>query len=385
MTAQTAEPSQFGRYDLQELEHADVVSTVYRARAPLAGAGSGLSQQVALRIVDDVVAGDPGAIDGFVRANQRVAALDHAHVLRVVDVGRHDGLGYVASTWRSGALLADMLDADAPLPAWVALRLAGQLAEALDTVHEQRIVHGTVGLRSIWIKQQRRDRSPSTALLTSFGTGYLLAPLLRRTAPPSDLTDLLFVAPEQWSGDAAGPATDQYALACVLFTALAGGPPIVADDLRSLAAEHLRGTPRRLTDLRDDLDPEWDDIIARALSSDPAERYENCRTMVRAAAACAPPRAAERPRKPAAASTPRASQPAVSEEFPHTVATDDEPAPRSPRRGLVAAAAVIGVALLLALVALLAGQGALADGELTAQTAYVTVTAGAWGDGARGG
>lgn len=287
MTGQPSGVTRFGRYALHQVACRDLVSATYRATAT-APPAEGMPQQVALRVVSQALAGSH-AVEGFLRANGQVATIDHPHVLRVVDVGRHAEQPYTATVWRDGVPLSELIAGHAPLPAWVVLRLGGQIAEALDMLHASGIVHGTVGPRTVWVKRRRRGQAASSAAVTAFGTNHLLAAALRNAGDADASEDLLCVAPEQLRGDRTAAAADQYALACLMSLALTGVPPFTAQTNKALFREHLSSAPPRLTDHRPDLGTGWDEVFLRALDKDPAARFGNCRTLVREAARHAPP------------------------------------------------------------------------------------------------
>lgn len=286
--------STFGSYVLHDIVTSDLVTTTYRATPE----GTGRPADVALRLVDERLAGQSRAIKGFLHVNQRIAEIDHPHLLRVVDLGRHGGAAFAATAWRDGLTLADLLLEAAPLDVGDVLRLGGQLAEALDTIHDHGIVHGTVGLATVWIRRRPGSRVPPAAALTAFGTSHLLAPILPDLDDEAAAVELLFVAPEQLRGEPAAPASDQYALGCLLFTALTGTTPYRGETNNDLFGAHLFGDVPPATAVRDDLDPAWDDVFARALNKDPEERYDNCRTLLLAAGRCSVGRPV-RPARPA--------------------------------------------------------------------------------------
>lgn len=274
----------FGHHMLHEVVLRDLVSTTYR--------GTSLdqpAQAVAVRVVSRALAATHGEIDGFLRANSQVASVDHPHVLRVVDVGEHDLHPYVATVWRDGVALGDLLSAHGPLPVWVVVRLAGQLAEALDALHDADIVHGTLGPRTVWVKRRRRGQRALSAALTGFGTSHLLGAALHNASGAAAAQDVLFVAPEQVRDGSSDAASDQYALGCLLFMALTGAPPFTVPTNRELFGAHLRTPPPAITSLRPDLDPEWDLVVSQALDKDPTARFDNCRTLLQAVGRCTPP------------------------------------------------------------------------------------------------
>ncbi len=321
MSAVEDGPWELGAYEPHDVVLTDLVSTTSRATAARAGEGVRTGQDVALRVVHPRLSSRARAVRGFLDVNERVAAIDHPHVLRVVDVRTDQGVPMVASVWRDGRALSDLLLESAPLPVREVLRLGGQLAEGLDTVHGHGVVHGTVGPQTVWIKHRPGSRVPPSAALTGFGSTYLLGQILRDIDDDPASVDLLFVAPEQLRGEVAGPHTDQYALACLLFTALTGTTPFRGASHHSLFAAHLWDEPPSATAVRDDLGRGWDDLFRRALAKDPQERFDNCRTLLLAAG------------RTARSSAPGAPQPSARP-------TDEAPpAPRpadgdaAPRRG----------------------------------------------------
>jgi serine/threonine-protein kinase len=145
-------------------------------------------------------------------------------------------------------------------------RVAGQMASALDTAHAAGLVH--------------RDVKPGNILLDN-GHAYLSDfGLTKRMASRTDLTaknDIVgtadYLAPEQIEGRTADGRMDQYALACVVHHSLTGAPPFEGDSDIQVLQAHLTEAPPRVSELRDDLPAEVDDVLARGLAKDPAERF----------------------------------------------------------------------------------------------------------------
>jgi serine/threonine-protein kinase len=289
VTGQPSGVKHFDRHALHEVAVRDLVSTTYRATSIGPAERPVASHLVALRVVGDGFADRRDAVDRFLHANGEVSAIDHPHVLRVIEIGRQRSRPYVASVWRDGMPLEHLLGVHAPLPVWVVLRLGGQLAEALDALHGHGIVHGTVGVRSVWIKSRRRGQPSVSAAVTAFGTGHLLGAALRNAGDADAASDVFCVAPEQVRDGRTDPLSDQYSLACLLFMALTGAPPFAAPTNKALFRAHASSAPPLISDLRPDLDAAWDEVFGRALDKDPGARFENCRTLVREAGRCAPP------------------------------------------------------------------------------------------------
>jgi serine/threonine protein kinase len=358
------EPTSLGPYTLRSVVASDLTTTTYRA---LDDAGD----TVALRVVSDAAAAHPRAVKGFLHVNRRVAGVAHPHLLSVVDHGTAGGTPYAATTWRDGLSLGDLLQEAAPLYVTDTLRLGGQLAEALDALHDNGIVHGTVGLPSVWIRRRPGSRMAPSAAVTGFGTSHLLGPLLHGVEDDAAAPDLLFVAPEQLQGQPAGPASDQYALACILYTALTATTPYRGDTNNDVFGAHLFGEARPITELQEHLDDRWDAFFARALSKDPEERFDNCRTLMLEAGRCG-----RRPRPAQPVSSPRPVAVAAAEDV-----AEFEPAPRRTLR-------IVLIAMLLAVLGLLAALafgviGAPGAADASALACAVPAALSLSGDGGR--
>lgn len=363
MSAAENGPWTLGEYELHEVVSSDLVSSTYRAARSRGGSDSRRADDVALRVVRTELAPHTRAVKGFLHVNERVAAIDHPHLLRIVDVGTQQGDPLVATVWREGMPLSQLLLESAPLDPRQVLRLGGQLAEALDTVHADGIVHGNVGLQTVWIKHRRGSRMSPGAAVTGFGTTHLLAAILPELDDRAAAVDLLFVAPEQLQGEPAGPRTDQYALAGVVFTALTGTTPFRGETNNALFGAQLYTDPPRATAVRDDLDPGWDEVFARALAKDPNDRYDNCRTLLLAAGRCAPVAGQRHHAAVSRSWEPRTGSPAGQP-------TADAAPPRAdgvrPRRRLLRLSLVVLLVMALAFLGLQFGDGLIPLGHATA-------------------
>src|SRR3989442_10453183 len=126
---------------------------VYRARDTRVG------RDVAIKVLPGQVASDPEALARFEREARAVAALNHAHILSLFDVGRQDGIAYAVTELLEGATLRDQLKAG-PLPVRKAVEYAIQIAQALAAAHAKGIIH--------------RDLKPDNVFVTREGGVKLL-------------------------------------------------------------------------------------------------------------------------------------------------------------------------------------------------------------------
>jgi serine/threonine protein kinase len=169
---------------------------------------------------------------------------------------------------------------EGPMAPQRALGLLGQVAEALDNLHERGLVHLDVKPANVLVTT--RESAGEHIYLADFGltrrgaTGH-------RTRGGDFLGSPTYAAPEHLRGEPVDGRTDQYSLACVLFACLAGRPPFQGQ-VPEVIQGHLNREPPPVTEYVP-LTPAIDEVIRRGMSKSPTQRYATCRELVAAARA----------------------------------------------------------------------------------------------------
>jgi len=149
------------------------------------------------------------------------------------------------------------------------------VASALDAAHVAGLVHRDVKPGNVLVDAS--PGRPDHVYLSDFG----LSKDTSQSAPLSEAGQFLgtpnYSAPEQIAARGVDGRADQYALACVAFTLLAGTAPFKRDDTVAVLWAHQSEPPPLLAALRPDLPPRADQVLARALAKAPEDRYDNCR------------------------------------------------------------------------------------------------------------
>jgi len=197
---------------------------------------------------------------------------DHPHIVKVHEHGEHGGYPWLAMEFVDGKDLASLFTAwqtASPTDRWARVEtLLRQLASALSTLHASGAIH--------------RDIKPSNILLTSKGEPKLsdFGGVKDAGAFTTNLTvagqlvgTVAFMAPEQISGDAIDARTDLYALGAVLYVALTGKRPIVADTIAGFLARHLVEDPPPPSAVNPHVPPHLDRICQKMLRKDPKQRF----------------------------------------------------------------------------------------------------------------
>ncbi|MFJ4819684.1 serine/threonine-protein kinase [Streptomyces sp. NPDC088801] len=252
------------------------MAVVYRAR------DLRLERTVALKLLAPELARNDTFRRRFTHESRAAAAIDHPHIVPVFEAGETDGVLYIAMRYVAGSDLRHVLDRDGPMPPATAVRVAAQLASALDAAHDHGLVHRDVKPGNILVSRGTDSDHPEHVYLTDFGLTKKSLSLTGFTTVGQFVGTLDYVSPEQISGKPVDARCDVYGFACVVFETLAGHPPFLRDDDMALLWAHQYDEPPPLTEDRPDLDPRVDPVFAQALAKSPDDRYPSCLAFVAA-------------------------------------------------------------------------------------------------------
>lgn len=236
-----------------------------------------LGRKVALKVIAEHLTEDPEFRERFVDEARNTSAIDHANVVPLYDFGEVDGLLYIAMRLVDGSDLASLIK-NGPLSPARTLSLLSQVAEALDNLHAQGLVHLDVKPANVLVTS--RESAGEHVYIADFGltrrgaTGH-------RTSGGDFLGSPTYAAPEHLRGEPVDGRTDAYSLACVLFTCLAGRPPFQGQ-VPEVIRGHLNREPPKLTNFVA-LPGAIDEVIRRAMAKNPKARYATCRALMAAA------------------------------------------------------------------------------------------------------
>ncbi|WP_328869133.1 serine/threonine protein kinase [Streptomyces sp. NBC_00287] len=252
------------------------MAVVYRAR------DLRLDRTVALKLLAPELARNDTFRRRFTHESRAAAAIDHPHIVPVFEAGETDGVLYIAMRYVAGSDLRHLLDRQGPLPPATVVRIAAQVASALDAAHEHGLVHRDVKPGNILVARGTDSDHPEHAYLTDFGLTKKSLSLTGFTTVGQFVGTLDYVAPEQISGKPVDARCDVYGFACVVHECLAGRPPFRRDDDMALLWAHQYDEPPPLTSARPDLPSQVDSVFAKALAKSPDDRYESCLAFVAA-------------------------------------------------------------------------------------------------------
>lgn len=267
--------SRLGRYELLEELGRGSFGTVYCARDTVLG------RQVALKILHPALLADPGFVVRFENDARAAASLSHPHIVTVHDLGQQDGRTYIAMQLLPAGALAERIRIEGRLPFAEAVRVVAQVAEALDYAHARGFVHRDVKPTNILFSER------GEAVLTDFGLVKAVeGSVVARSTSGGVVGTPAYIAPEVWEGGEAGPGADVYALGCVLYEMLTGGPIFQGETPPAVMLAHFK--PLRFPSAWPEGVPEEvQGVLECSLAQDPARRYPSAGALAAALEAVA--------------------------------------------------------------------------------------------------
>ena len=257
------------------------MATVHRAHDARHG------RDVAVKVMLPAIAESLGA-ERFLREIETAARLQHPHIVPVFDSGNVDGQLFFVMPLIEGESLRGKLQREGRLDVEEAVRIVREVADALEYAHSEGVVHRD-------LKPENILMSRGHALLADFGIARAAKSKadVALTQAGMSLGTPSYMSPELAAGETdVGPASDVYALGCILFELLTGSPPFTGNSYQAILVKRFTTDPPRVRSLRSDVPVAYEDAIARALEREPAQRTPTARAFADALAAGAAPRAA---------------------------------------------------------------------------------------------
>jgi serine/threonine-protein kinase len=274
---------------------------------------------VALKVLPAHLIDDRDARVRFQRELRIAVALEHPNLVPVYDAGYERGVFYIAMRLVDGPDLSRVIPAGG-LPIDRALRLFAQIAQGLFYVHRQGYVHRDIKPQNVLLAEP--GGAHEYALLADFGISRALESSTALTRGIIGTAE--YMAPEIAQWRPAQPASDQYALACLLFEMLTGASPFRGEEL---PAAHLHSEPPRLTAVRPEVPARIAKAVEHALAKVPEERFADVAAFARAVGS---PTAATDAREAPATATPSAPPAAAPERLMRPEAVTPTPSAGAP-------------------------------------------------------
>ncbi|WP_454561236.1 serine/threonine-protein kinase PknD [Mycobacterium haemophilum] len=263
--------SRFGPYQLTRLLGRGGMGEVYEAE------DTRKHRVVALKLISAQYSDNSEFRARMQREADTAGRLTEPHIVPIHDYGEINGQFYVEMRLIDGVSLRTMLSQYGPLSPARTVAIVRQIAAALDAAHANGVTH--------------RDVKPENILVTGKDFAYLVDFGIARAASDPGLTQsgtaigtYNYMAPERFTGNDVTYRADIYALACVLGECLVGAPPYRAETVERMVAAHLLEPAPRPSQLRPGMVPAaFDEVIAKGMAKNPADRYATAGDLAEAA------------------------------------------------------------------------------------------------------
>jgi serine/threonine protein kinase len=258
-----------GPYRILELIGRGGMAAIYKAYHP------STDRLVAVKVLLDHRAEDPQIVRRFEHEARVISALEHSNIVPVYDFGRDGDLLYLVMRYMRAGTVNDLLRRDS-LTVADAVSILGDVASALDYAHGQEIIHRDIKPNNILVDAGGR------ANLTDFGLAKVLSESFDLTRSGTAMGTPAYMAPEQVAGELVSPRTDIYALGVMLYEIVTGVLPFTSDSPMAVAMMHVQQQLRPARQVNPALPMEVDEVIGRAMSKEPAERFATAGEMAAA-------------------------------------------------------------------------------------------------------
>src|SRR5579859_625654 len=259
--------TRLGQYEIVERLGGGGMAVVYRAvQQPL-------GREVALKALSSELFQDEGFVKRFETEAKTLARLDHPNILTIYDFEMNEGVAFLTMPLIRGGTLRDILNRG-PLDTLTAWRYLREIGDGLQHAHDAGIVHRDLKPTNVLIHSDGR------ALLADFG-------LARGAGQPTHLTTIGlaigtpgYMAPEQVMGHDVDRRADIYAMGVLTFEMLTGRLPYIGANRMEVAYATVNSPIPAAVKLNPVLPDELDQLLAKVLAKDPAQRPQTVRDLL---------------------------------------------------------------------------------------------------------
>ena len=258
-----------GRYEIIEKIGEGGMAYVYKARDNF------LNRYVAIKVLKNEFSKDEVFVKRFRTEAQSAASLIHPNIVSVFDVGEDKGISYIVMELLESKTLKDYIQAKGPLSSELTLKIAVQIASALEAAHKAHIVHRDIKPQNIMLNQNlvakvtdfgiAKVANTSTATITSFG---------------KTMGSVHYFSPEHAKGGYTDAKSDLYSLGVVMYEMATGKLPFDADSPVSVALKHIQEIPIEPKKINPKVSQALNQIIMKAMEKSTVNRYQTATEML---------------------------------------------------------------------------------------------------------
>ncbi|MDQ2908529.1 MAG: Stk1 family PASTA domain-containing Ser/Thr kinase [Candidatus Eremiobacteraeota bacterium] len=242
-----------------------------------AGTDTVLRRRVAIKVLRPHLAADADFVQRFYSEAHHAAKLSHPNIVNIYDVGRAGDDYFIVMELVEGATLAEMIEADGPLPEAVAIDYAAQICSGLAYAHRQGLLHRDIKPANVLVTKD------DVVKLSDFGIARAVSTqTMTVTQPGLVMGSVYYISPEQAQGHELRETSDLYSLGIVLYQMLSGKLPYGGDSPITVALKHVSGPVPSLDPGELPVSPALAAIVRRLMAKDPQERFSSAGEVAKA-------------------------------------------------------------------------------------------------------
>ena len=257
------------RYEILEVVGSGGMATVYKAECKL------LNRYVAVKVLKDSLRYDLDLKEKFNKEAQAAAKLSHNNIVSIFDVGEIDGLNYIVMEYIDGITLKEYISQNKPIHWKVARNIAIQIGMALEHAHANGIIHRDIKPHNILITKDNVIKVADFGIASAVSSETVVA-----GGSNAAMGSVHYISPEQARGGYVTETTDIYSLGVIMYEMVTGQLPFDGDNAISIAMMKLEKDPVNCKVINLDIPQDMAAIIMRAISRDPAARYQTVQEML---------------------------------------------------------------------------------------------------------
>ncbi|MEO8552699.1 MAG: serine/threonine-protein kinase, partial [Kofleriaceae bacterium] len=237
-----------------------------------------LGRTVAVKILNEELSADTRMISRFRGEAMSASRLNHPNCVSIIDYGQApDGLLYLAMEYVKGPTLTQLLVNENPLDVDRVLDIIAQTLHGIEEAHGAGVVHADLKADNIILDQRRAGTD--MVKIVDFGIARLVTGVRDVNEDRSISGTPEYMSPEVISGAPPSFASDIYALGIILYELLAERTPFFAGSTTEILTNHLKAQPQLLTLRRENIPPQVDSVMTKALAKHPTDRYTTAAEM----------------------------------------------------------------------------------------------------------
>lgn len=256
-----------GRYELLEKIGEGGMSEVYKAKC------NKLNRFVAVKILKKQFADNKDIAQKFKREATAIANLSDANIVNILDVGTQDDIDYIVMELITGKTLKELINYSGKLTYNTAIKIALQIAKALDCAHRNNIIHRDIKPQNILVTENGEVKVTDFGIAKSTDSQTI-------TNTTSIIGSAHYLSPEQAKGTYIDFRSDIYSFGIVLYEMVTGRLPFEGDSPVTVALKHLQEEPVPPKNINSAIPDSLNKLILKAVEKEPIKRYQNAKEMI---------------------------------------------------------------------------------------------------------